>query len=158
VSFDGVAAGGAERVLVMAATNLPWDIDSAAMRRLPKRVYVPMPNEFARHDLIRLMLNKGKAEGTDNDITPEQIDQIVSFTDGYSNSDLASLVREAAAEPMREAMQVISHCVQCASVRANRRTLISRALDGHDVAMMTMMMTIILMQPAQIHNRQMVLP
>ena len=58
------------------------------------------------HLQVRLMLKKGQEDGTDNDITPEQIDKIVALTDGYSNSDLASLVREAAAEPMREAMQV----------------------------------------------------
>lgn len=105
VSFDGVGAGDAERVLVMAATNLPWEIDSAAMRRLPKRVYVPMPNEFTRHDLVRMMLNKGKEQGTENDISSADMEQIVTLTAGYSNSDISSLVREAAAEPMREAMQ-----------------------------------------------------
>ena len=39
-------------VMVLAATNFPWDIDEALRRRLEKRIYIPLPNEDGREALV----------------------------------------------------------------------------------------------------------
>jgi ATPase family associated with various cellular activities (AAA) len=43
-------------VIVLAATNTPWDLDEALRRRLEKRVYIPLPTEVGRKELFRINL------------------------------------------------------------------------------------------------------
>lgn len=45
--MDGISSNSDEPgkvVMVLAATNFPWDIDEALRRRLEKRIYIPLPN------------------------------------------------------------------------------------------------------------------
>ena len=47
-------------VMVLAATNFPWDIDEALRRRLEKRIYIPLPNEEGREALLKINLKEVK--------------------------------------------------------------------------------------------------
>ncbi len=47
-------------VMVLAATNFPWDIDEALRRRLEKRIYIPLPNEDGREALLKINLREVK--------------------------------------------------------------------------------------------------
>ena len=40
--------------MVLAATNHPWDIDEAFRRRFEKRVYIRLPDEESRRNLLRI--------------------------------------------------------------------------------------------------------
>lgn len=51
VQMDGVATGDT-RVLVLAATNRPADLDDAVVRRLPTRIHVPLPEAEARRTMV----------------------------------------------------------------------------------------------------------
>lgn len=46
VQMDGISSSDdpGKVVMVLAATNFPWDIDEALRRRLEKRIYIPLPN------------------------------------------------------------------------------------------------------------------
>ena len=43
-------------VMVLAATNFPWDIDEALRRRLEKRIYIPLPTLEGREALLKVLL------------------------------------------------------------------------------------------------------
>ncbi len=51
------------QVMVLAATNFPWDIDEALRRRLEKRIYIPLPAAPERQELLRLALKVRGSSG-----------------------------------------------------------------------------------------------
>lgn len=69
--------GDATRVLVLAATNLPWAIDEAARRRFVRRQYIPLPEDFVRKQQVKTLLSHQKHELSDRDL-----DRLVALTDG----------------------------------------------------------------------------
>ncbi len=69
--------GDANRVLVLAATNLPWAIDEAARRRFVRRQYIPLPEAETRGVQLRTLLKQQKHSLSDADI-----DTLVGMTDG----------------------------------------------------------------------------
>ncbi|KAF2466823.1 AAA-domain-containing protein [Lindgomyces ingoldianus] len=88
--------GDASRVLVLAATNLPWAIDEAARRRFVRRQYIPLPEEHIRKSQLKTLLSHQKHELTDEDM-----DRLVILTEGFSGSDITALAKDAAMGPLR---------------------------------------------------------
>jgi len=43
-----------KNIMVLAATNRPWDLDEAMIRRLEKRIYIPLPEESGRKRLFEI--------------------------------------------------------------------------------------------------------
>ncbi|KAL8139421.1 hypothetical protein V2J09_005442 [Rumex salicifolius] len=99
VQVDGVngSTAGEDRkiVMVLAATNFPWDIDEALRRRLEKRIYIPLPNFESRKELVRINL-KSVEVSTDVDI-----EEVARRTEGYSGDDLTNVCRDASLNGMR---------------------------------------------------------
>ena len=56
--MDGVDSGNepGKMVMVLGATNFPWDIDEALRRRLEKRIYIPLPEKEGRRQLLDICL------------------------------------------------------------------------------------------------------
>ena len=82
-------------VMVLGATNLPWDLDEALRRRFEKRVYIPLPNSVGRREMFNINMKGIKVlENVD-------LDKLVKLTDGYSGADIANVCREASLMQMR---------------------------------------------------------
>jgi fidgetin-like protein 1 len=69
--------GDASRVLVLAATNLPWAIDEAARRRFVRRQYIPLPEDDTRAAQLRRLLGHQK-----HSLDERDIQRLVTLTDG----------------------------------------------------------------------------
>ncbi|KAG6453606.1 katanin p60 ATPase-containing subunit A1 isoform X2 [Manduca sexta] len=97
IQMDGLAAAfnRDKIIMVLAATNHPWDIDEAFRRRFEKRIYIGLPDEVTRIKLLKLYLRE-VALADDIDFT-----ELANKLDGYSGSDICNLCRDAAMMTMR---------------------------------------------------------
>ncbi|KAI9321034.1 hypothetical protein BX666DRAFT_1852511 [Dichotomocladium elegans] len=96
VQMNGVG-NDMDGVLILGATNIPWQLDSAIRRRFEKRIYIPLPDAHARATMFQL--NVGETPCT---LTPADYKHLADLTDGYSGSDIAILVRDALMQPIRK--------------------------------------------------------
>lgn len=98
VQMDGVGSEGEEAskvVMVLAATNFPWDIDEALRRRLEKRIYIPLPTDEGREALLKINLRE---------VTLDEIVDLASISrrlQGYSGADITNVCRDASMMSMR---------------------------------------------------------
>ncbi|WOL18573.1 hypothetical protein Cni_G27370 [Canna indica] len=99
VNWDGLRTKDKERVLVLAATNRPFDLDEAVIRRLPRRLMVNLPDAANREKILRVILSK-------EELAPDiDLEVVANMTDGYSGSDLKNLCVTAAHCPIREILE-----------------------------------------------------
>ena len=86
-------------VYVVGATNKPWALDEAFIRRFQKRIFVPLPNVEARTELVSIYLKELTISG---DVST---DELVHMTDGYSASDIRDILQSAQIKVVRELFQ-----------------------------------------------------
>ncbi|KAH1114534.1 hypothetical protein J1N35_007912 [Gossypium stocksii] len=97
--WDGLLTRQNERILVLAATNRPFDLDEAIIRRFERRIMVGLPGAENREKIFRTLLGKEKVEdGLD-------FTELALMTEGYTGSDLKNLCTTAAYRPVRELIQ-----------------------------------------------------
>ncbi|XP_022146519.1 katanin p60 ATPase-containing subunit A-like 2 isoform X2 [Momordica charantia] len=97
VQMDGLMQTD-ELVFVLAATNLPWELDAAMLRRLEKRILVPLPEPEARRAMFEELL---PPQPGDEELP---YDLLMERTQGYSGSDIRLVCKEAAMQPLRRVM------------------------------------------------------
>lgn len=90
------SSGSQNQVIVIGATNRPFDVDAAFLRRMPRSFFVGLPNFSSRCEILRCILRKVPLT-SDFDV-----ELIARETEGYSGSDLKELLRTAALIPLRE--------------------------------------------------------
>ena len=78
-----------DRVVVIASTNRPFDLDEAVLRRLPRRIMVDLPDLQTRTDILTVTLVDNRL-ATDVNLT-----SIAEGLEGYTGSDLKEVCREA---------------------------------------------------------------
>lgn len=84
------------RVMVLAATNRPSELDEAILRRLPQAFEIGIPDQRERTEILKVIL---KGERVEDNI---EFGHIADLCEGYTGSDLFDLCKKAAYFPIRE--------------------------------------------------------
>ena len=110
IQMDGLAKSN-DLVFLLAASNLPWELDHAMLRRLEKRILVNLPSEEARKQMVRNHLPPTINSSTNGlDIKTEiDYDLFAKKLEGYSGSDIKLLCKEAAMRPLRKVFDVLEN-------------------------------------------------
>ena len=89
-------------VVIVGATNRPDNLDEAALRRLTKRVLVPLPDEESRTAQLRYVLEGEAPQGCH--LSADDLQVLARKTDGWNCSDLKALCVKAGEFPYIEAL------------------------------------------------------
>ena len=129
----GAGVGGSSfGVVVVGATNRPWDVDPAIHRRMPRQFLLGLPGEPQRAAILRVLLEGVRCEGTGADAGAEATDatdaeraalaaRVAALTPRFSGSDLKELVRAAFNRAVKDFVDAKER--RAAERRARRRAL-----------------------------------
>lgn len=106
--WDGLLSSQNHGITVLAATNRPFALDDAVLRRLPRRILVDLPDGPAREKILQLLLRE--------DVLSDDVDlaALAAKCESYSGSDLKNLCMAAA---MRALRRVRSDPAQTMTIR-----------------------------------------
>jgi len=96
VQLDGICDVSLDGVLLLGATNLPWELDAAMLRRFSHRIYITMPTSDARRKMFEKYISKNE-----HNIDELGFSVLAQVTDNYSASDIANVCRTASMEPLK---------------------------------------------------------
>jgi len=113
VQVDGVGKDN-DGVLLLAATNRPWELDPAVRRRFQKRIHIPLPDYDARKQLFQI--HGGDAARS---FTDQQLQALAQRTQGLSGSDIANASQEAMLLPVRRAVKATFFREVCLAMSFN---------------------------------------
>ncbi|XP_012266225.2 katanin p60 ATPase-containing subunit A-like 2 [Athalia rosae] len=127
--MDGLAASD-NQILLLAASNLPWELDVALLRRLEKRILVDLPNAKTRFEFLRTYVDPELSQD-------KEFFEIVQMTEGYSCADIKLICKEAWMMQLRPIWQMLEEnkIVRSEIGKMNHGTIselsyLKAALDG----------------------------
>lgn len=99
VEIEGIDSN-TDNILIIGATNMPWDVDSAFKRpgRFDKSVFIPPPDLDARAEIFRLKLS-------DRPVAPVDYLDLAARTELYSGADIENVVEVAVENVIAEIME-----------------------------------------------------
>lgn len=95
VQMDGVGKDS-KGVLILGATNIPWQLDSAIRRRFQRRVHISLPDTPARMKMFELAVGNTPCE-----LNQADYKKLAELSEGYSGSDISIAVQDALMQPVR---------------------------------------------------------
>lgn len=102
VQMDGVGKDS-KGVLILGATNIPWQLDAAIRRRFQRRVHISLPDINARMKMFMLAVGSTPCQMTQVDYR-----SLAEMSEGYSGSDISIAVQDALMQPIRK-IQTATH-------------------------------------------------
>lgn len=102
VQMDGVGRDS-KGVLILGATNIPWQLDAAIRRRFQRRVHISLPDLPARTKMFELAVGTTPCE-----LKNEDFRTLAKLSEGYSGSDISIAVQDALMQPVRK-IQTATH-------------------------------------------------
>ncbi|MBC7109081.1 MAG: ATP-binding protein [Methanomassiliicoccales archaeon] len=119
--------GGDLLVLTLAATNTPWDLDEAVLSRFPRRIYVPLPDEKATKEIIKINTRGLDISRLDLDAIAEE-----SVRRFYSGRDIRNLCQQAIWNMIREENKDLHRLASLPFEELRKRSLRTRPLEMRD--------------------------
>lgn len=102
VQMDGVGRDS-KGVLILGATNIPWQLDAAIRRRFQRRVHISLPDQPARMRMFEIAVGSTPCE-----LKADDYKTLAKLSEGYSGSDIAIAVQDALMQPVRK-IQTATH-------------------------------------------------
>ena len=100
--MDGVGKD-TKGVLILGATNIPWQLDGAIRRRFQRRVHINLPDMQARMRMFEICVGTTPCELKQSDYK-----NLAQLSEGYSGSDISIAVQDALMQPVRK-IQTATH-------------------------------------------------
>ncbi|XP_010442921.1 PREDICTED: ATPase family AAA domain-containing protein 1-like [Camelina sativa] len=97
--WDGFTTDQNARVMVLAATNRPSELDEAILRRFPQAFEIGMPDCRERAQILKVILKGERIEPNIN------YDHVARLCQDYTGSDIFELCKKAAYFPIREILE-----------------------------------------------------
>lgn len=95
--WDGLASNN-QGVMILGATNRPFDLDDAILRRMPRRVLIDLPTEQQRKQIFSIHLG---GESLHSELSLEELSK---RTEHYSGSDIKNVCVAAALGRVKESI------------------------------------------------------
>jgi vacuolar protein-sorting-associated protein 4 len=95
--IQGVKSTHDKPLLILGATNRPWDLDAAMLSRFEKKVYVPLPDIPARAAIFKI-----HTLGVNSSLREEDYIELAARSETYSGRDISNVCREVIMLPVRE--------------------------------------------------------
>jgi vacuolar protein-sorting-associated protein 4 len=92
VELDGISKNDMSGVLLVGATNLPWKIDDAVLRRFNSKIYVSLPSLEDRYLLLKYYTSFN-CDDVGTPISDDDLLKVAEQTEYFSNSDLKELIK-----------------------------------------------------------------